>query len=1155
MSHVRRWAQEIGAVTALFLCLTSAALAQSDTAAISGFVRDPSGGTIPNASVSIKNEATGTERKATTNDAGYYIVSSLPPAFYTVSVEATGFKRYEKTNNKLDPNIATTVDANMTVGQATEVVNVVSEAAAIQSETATVGKLITTNEIKNIPLNGRNPLLLALLKPGVSGGALAGFSFGLTTGGLNINGSRTQDNLIAFDGAVAVRTRSNGTSIGVADVDAVQEIQVLTANYNAEYGRSSGGQVRIVTKSGGRDFHVDLYEYFRNSAMNANSWARNRNPNPEINSQAEPFRFNQFGYAASGPVFIPKVFNKERNKLFWLFSQEWVRFRQTQLNNASGIRVPSEAMRRGDFRELLTAPNAFYTTPQYIRDPNATGACSAADQTACFANNVIPTNRLSPQGLALLRSYPTANINLPGANFQQARGASQNQRKINLAMDYLPASAHYLRLRWQKFDLEDAGAFRGETDRAPATLTRPNDTASLNYIWTIGPTVVNEALFAASADRVRIAVQTDGDRYRRSAYGITYPYLFPQKEIFDKIPTVEIQNFGTIDGGPYPSSSAGPIYQFSDSLTWIKGTHTLKFGGYLERSGQNDFDQINVTGVPGGTNNQNGRFVFNNTRPGGSGLAISDAALGLYNTYAELGNRSYTPYRGHMFEAFAQDSWKATNKLRIEYGIRFTRIQPYYSLWGNQLVFDEASYNPARAATLNPANGFVIAGDLAARYNGMIIPGDSWPEAARGRVPIADSGEFNFLFKGEKQYSQIHNVWSPRLGLAYQLDSKTVVRAGVGRFVTRLGISDSVFLGGNPPLQPTVSTSNGLVDNPAGAGVVSGFPQTVTTQDPIFKNPEAWTWNGTMQRELSTGLVLEVGYVGRKSLHGQRERNLNQLQPGTVQANPGISVDFLRPYKGFATIRTTNNESDSFYNGLQLNVSQRFRSGLSFSGAYTYSKLSDDGSNQRDIIPNAFDANNLWGPSEFDRRHVAVFNAIYELPIFRGNNGLLGKALGGWQLSGVAQMQTGTPRSIATGDDFAGVGPGSGGQFWRVNGDPVLSRGDRKFSEGASDSNFWFKVRNDDATSVFTRPAAGTFVTESVRNIIYRTGFQNYTAALFKTFAITERHRVQFRGEVYNVPNHPNWNDPDINPTSATFGKVTAKNFERNFQLSLRYSF
>ena len=294
---------------------------------------------------------------------------------------------------------------------------------------------------------------------------------------------------------------------------------------------------------------------------------------------------------------------------------------------------------------------------------------------------MIPASRLSPQGLALLRTFPSPNALIGSNNYIQARSRLDNQRKDTLSVDFLPAERHYFRFRWQNYNLYHEDAFRGNLDLAPSALDRPNDTASLNYIWTVTPTIINEALVTASADRVRIAVQTQGGRYQRSTYGINYPYLFQAKEIFDKIPTINIQQFQEVDGGPYPSSSAGPIYNLSDNLSWINGNHTFKFGVLFERSGQNDFDQINVQGVPGGTNNQNGRFEFRDSRPGGSGTAIANAALGLFNNYAELGNRSYTPYRGHMWEWFAQDSWKATQKLRLEYGVRWSRIQPYYSLW------------------------------------------------------------------------------------------------------------------------------------------------------------------------------------------------------------------------------------------------------------------------------------------------------------------------------------------------------------------------------------------------------------------------------------------------------------------------------------------
>lgn len=1157
---------------ALFFAASANILAQSDNTQLNGFVTDSAGAAIAGAKVVVKNEATNLERETTTNEEGYYVFSNVSPGFYTVAVEQTGFKRFETTNKKVDPGIPASVDAGLEPGQVTETVSIVASTAAVQTESSTVGKLVEAKQIQYMQLNGRNPLFLALLKPGVSGGALGGFSFGLTTGGLNINGSRTQDNLITFDGAVAVRTRSNGTSIGAADVDATQEVQILTANYNAEYGRSSGGQVRIVTKSGASDFHGSFYEFVRNSALDANSWTRKRtNPGNrpcdqeqferDIHCRPQPFRYNQYGYVLSGPVLLPFTkFNRDRDKLFWLFGQEWVKQRRA---DTTTITVPTLAMRQGDFSELLSPTNRFFGGARYIRDPQRSGNCNATDQTACFPGNIIPANRLSQNGIALLRALPAPVPGFAGTgstNFFQERPTRTDQRKDTLSIDYYPTDKHQIRWRLQNYNFVELSAFRDGTDRAPQIIDRPNQTSTINWVWTISPTWINEALLAGSRDQVFIAVDTEGERYRRSVYGINYPYLFPTgKEIEDKIPTVAgIGPFQTLDGGPYPSSSTGPIYQFSNNVTNIRGNHTIKFGGYFERAGQNDFDQINVAGTPGGTNNQNGRFEFNNTTPGGTGLAITNAAIGLFNSYAEIGQRSYTPYRGHMFEWFIQDSWKASPKLHIDLGLRHSIIQPYYSLWRNMSVFDPGSYNPAIAVTQNPANGFITSGNLQSRYNGMVIPGDGFTEEASGRIPIADTGEFDFLFRGfDKRYSKVHyNNFQPRLGFAYAFNERNVLRAGVGRFYTRLGVSDSVFLGGNPPFQPQVSISNGSVDNPGGrAGNV--FPLSITTQDPIFKNPEAWTWNVTYEREVGFDTTVELGYVGRRGLHAQRERNLNQLLPGTVQANPGVSADFLRPYKGFGIIRTTNNDANSIYNGFQLGITRRFTEGFSFGLAYTLSKSEDDSSAQRDVIPNAYDASLLWGPSDFDRRHVVVINGIYEFPFFQDRSTLKGKLLGGWRISAISQFQTGTPVSIRTGDDFAGVGPGSGAQYWLVNGDPEISRSDRAFSENNNDPNFWFNGSRDAAGNLvaFSRPAAGTFNTARVRNFLYNPGFQNHNLGLFKDFFITETQNLQLRFEAFNWVNHPNWNGANTDPTNAAFGRVTSKSSERNLQFAIRYSF
>jgi hypothetical protein len=1132
-------------IAAAMFCLLAANMAygQSDTAQLSGFVKDSSGAVVANVKVTLRNEATGLERQLTTNQDGYYVSASLPPGFYTLTAEAAGFKKSIKTQNKLDASIASTIDLTLEVGTLTETVEVVASVAAVQSESATVGRLIESAQIKNMSLNGRNPLFLALLKPGVRGGALNGFSFGLTNGGFSINGSRSQDFLITFDGAVGVRTRSNGTSIGVADLETVQEMQVLTANYNAEYGRSNGGQIRMVTKSGSREFHGSAYEYFRNEKLDSNTWNFTRQ-----GLKRPANKFNQFGYNLSGPLYIPGKWNTDKNKLFWLWSQEWVKFRREQ---STSITVPSLAMRQGNFSELLDPANPFFRRTRVVNDPT---------NGQPFAGNIIPQSRLSANGAGFLRAYPepTPGYLLGTNNFFQVRPNPQNQRKDTVSVDFNPTTNHSFRLRWQNFEFDTRDAFRGGTDRAVTELIRPNDTASLNHIWTISPTFVNEFLVTAAADRVLILVQREGERFARSKYGINYPYIFPdRKEIFDKIPTIEIANFASVDGGPYPAASSGPIYTISNNMTKITGSHTLKWGFSFERSGQNDFDQINVSGVPGGTNNQNGRFTFSDaSRADGTGLALGNAILGLYDTYAEIGPRANTPYRGHMWEWFFQDSWKATSKLRVELGLRHTMQNPYYkSLWGNIAVFDPARYDASKAAVQDPRTGNILSGD---RFNGVLFPGKGFPDAAKGRVPVADSGEFNYLFNGGSPYwgkMQWLN-FQPRLGVAYAMTPKSVVRAGFGRFMARPGVADNIFLGGNPPFQPMASIANGNADNPGG-GARTAFPQFFMTSDPVFKIPGGYNWNVTYEREIGFETTASIAYVGRVGVHLERERELNQLQVGQrfLPQNQGVNVNVLRPFKGFAFIPMGETAARSEYNGLQLEVNRRFTKGLSFGFAYTLSESFDNASGRRDRLYNALDDRSYWGHSSFDTRHVAVINFIYQLPFLKDRSTMAGKLLGGWQLTGVTQFQSGNPITIGTGDDFPGIGS-TDGKPWNRNGDPYLPKSERAFSLGAADGNFFFRPRNADGSPIYTIPGNGTFANQTRNDgVLYNVGFQNWNLAAFKDFFFGDRHNVQFRAEFFNFPNHPNWSGVDTNPRSGTFGKVTAKNSERNVQLSLRYNF
>src|SRR5712671_1832332 len=856
--------------------------AQSDLGTISGFVKDPSGATVANAKISVRNNR-GVERAATTNDSGYFAITNIPAGLYTILVEAPGFQRYESRDNKLDPSATLAIDVPLTVGSTNETVEVSASAVQLQTESASVQKLVTREQIDSLELNGRNPIFMANLVPGTRGGTLANLNFNFSQGPSNINGARTPESLITYDGAPAVRTRSNGTSLGSADVDSTQEIQILTTDYAAEYGRSSGGQIRIISKAGGQDFHGAAYEYARNTVFNANPWQRNAVP--ATSKITAPIHYNQFGYNIGGPLYIPNHFNTSKNKVFWYWGQEWVRYVFTDTNS---LTVPTPLMRQGNFSELLSPTNFFYGKAVQLVDPK-TGLP--------FPGNILPVpgsgaagSSATAHGLGILNSYPLPNLTTPingNRNWFFSAKHQQNQRKDTIAVDMNLTDKQRLQFRRVYFTFWEYPPLDGGTNETPKFFNRPNQTNSIDHVWTLSSTKVNEVLFSFSLDQVYIPVnqaafldRTKGVAQGAGFFGLNYPYIFPTgKLIPTRIPTVNMSSpFSQLSGGPYPSHSTGPIFDVSDSFTWIRGNHTFKFGGLYERSGENDNDEINVQACSTCTNNQNGQFLFTDSRAGGTGVAVANAALGLFDTYSEIGHRAYTIFRANMWEGFAQDSWKATPKLHIDFGVRYSVIVPYHALWGNMIVFDPRFYDQSKAVTIDPKTGLITGTPTIDQlYNGMVIPGSAFPASAKGRVPEADSGQYNSLFRGvPDHYSDIQwSEFQPRVGIAYALNSKTVLRAAAGRYTTRLGVSDSVFLGGNPPFQPNASVSNGSADNPGGGGAAN-LPLVVTTQSKAFKPPEAWAWNFTFEREMFWKSLVSVGYVGRRGVHLQREADINQ---------------------------------------------------------------------------------------------------------------------------------------------------------------------------------------------------------------------------------------------------------------------------------------
>ncbi|MBL8239205.1 MAG: TonB-dependent receptor [Bryobacterales bacterium] len=1097
------------------------AFAQLDQGQIAGTVTDPSRDSISAAQITIVSAQTGRRTATKSGLTGAYVVPNLPIGTYSVEVEAPGFRKFIRESVKVDTATRTTVDAQLTIGAVTDAITVTAEAQPVQDSSAQLGRVVEAKQISDLALNGRNPINLALIKAGVVGSNFNAFNpTGLGTG-LSINGGQMDGNNVTIDGVSAVRTRGDGQSspalLGVFNADALQEVQILTSSYPAEYGRASDGQIRFVTKSGSRDFHGTAWYFIRNSALDANSWVRNA-ANTFDSTRPAPFRFNQPGFSLGGPVVLPGKFNTKRDKLFFFVAEEWISYRQEKTGSAI---VPSAAMRTGNFSELLSASNPFFRRTIAVRDPlNSTP----------FPNNIIPSNRLSANGTGLLRAFP-----LPTAGFQQ--GASnwidsqpnpRDIRKDTVRVDYM-LGASRLSFTGTNFYYAEDDPFRGGFTVANTRWRRPNRTGAFSVSSTLSSNKVNEFTATAANDVVRMTLYPfDGvNRYERSRYGINFGYLIPgPKRVEDRIPTIDITGFTSLDGSSKPGSSSGPMVSISDNFTWILNSgHTLKFGAFVGRDTQINADQIAF--------NQNGWFTFRDTgNPATTGNALANAALGNFDTYFEIGTAADTHVRSNAYEFFAQDTWKLRPNLTLELGIRYSYFAPWTAKWNDISNFDPRFFATADRAVLDPRTGAIIGGDP---YNGIVQGGTSYPDSAKGRALGAAVPNVQRLFRGvpEGFVNKYYANFAPRAGLAWRLDSKSVLRIGGGSFKARDFLNNgSLFR--NAPNQGRVDVVNGVVDSPGGRGG-SQFPFGIGALALEYNYPTAYHYSFSLQRELPFGIVMDAAYVGKTAVDLYRVRNLNQLLPGTVQANPGVNVNALRPYYGLAAINYSEQSGRSRYDSFQLSLDRRFRNGLGFGVAYTRSKNEDN-------VATPYDAYSfVRALSGNDRPHVLSLNYIYQLPFLRNSRSLAGNVLGNWQVSGVAFFRSGSPLSVVDATDTAGVGSGSASRPWNVSGSTAATG-----NTGVGLS--WFNP------AAFTVPRPGTFGNAGL-NILRGPGFQNGDVALFKNFRFSERVGAQVRAEAFNFLNHPLLSNPTTNPRSGDFSRVTSKYNERNLQLGVKILF
>jgi hypothetical protein len=1117
--------------TVVFLFAAGSVHAQFDTAQVSGVIRDTTGAILPGVDVTLVNVGTSNERRTVSNDTGLYTFTNVPVGEYRITAMLPGFQSVTRTGVTVNAGVNIRVDVQLELGALAETIQV--QAATTLVDTAVIGRTVRAEQIAETPLSGRRASQVAQLAPGVVGGNMGGsvptgvgtFATGVTS----INGGRADEFITTVDGAPSIRVRAaGGFMMGAQNFDTVAEVQVLTTNYQAEFGRASAGQLRLVTKSGTQNFGGNVFWSHQNAALDANTWSRNR-----AGLQKSPHTYNAYGFTLGGPIYIPGVFNDSRQKLFFFWGQEWQRDRTVE--EQTGI-VPTPAMRNGDFSALLPG--------RVIRDP-LTGQP--------FPGNIIPPDRISPQGRALLNAFPQP---IPG--FQQGANnwignprVFNNQRKDSLKIDFVPTANHRLAVR-------HTWAPNVWNDPEPLTVYStiwdyPGRTMAATFTSTISSSLINEFSFSwGSTSPSKYFGQRNCDYcpggteallYPRARdVGISYPHLFPGTKLDpDKIPNISLQGFTAINNAAYPGSWNDFVFLWTDNVTKVAGNHTLKGGISIERSGMNDRIQLSFAQAPA-TTNQNGSFRFFDNRVGGSGYSAANALLGLFDDYTEFGSKPNTKWLAMAYDGYVQDSWKPTRALTLELGVRYSLWQPWGTTNRAMASFNPAFYNPAAAAVINPAGGFVVSGD---RFNGIVLPGDGPTDDAIANFP--QLANLQHLYHGVPNgFSETaKDGIQPRLGLAYALSDRMTFRAGVGRFLNRVQINTTAAYGFNPPLSEMQTVINGIVDAPGGA-VTRNFPLVMAMQSPDFTNPRSWAWNATVDRELPWALRGAISYVGRSASNLERARNINQLQPGTIQANPGINPNALRPYLGFGSITLYETTGTSRYNSLQTQIERRSTRSVAFSVAYTFSRTEDDSSGRGDLLPNAYDDSGYYGISNLDRPHVLVSQASYRFPELERAAAPLRWVLGNWDVSGIFQAQSGAPFNVRTATDIAGVGPGSGTQFYEQVGDPFAVR---TGWDSAASRATWF-----DRTA-FRAAAAGTYATTQKKNVLRQPGFWDINMSLRKRLPVAGGQRLDLRVEAFNVLNRTRLGNAVTNPNLPDFGFITSRVGSRTIQLGMQYVF
>ena len=1085
---------------------------------ISGTVQDTSGAVVPNVTVTVVNQQTNLTRSVSSNSAGNYLISDLPIGFYDLSATGSGFKKFLLTKIEVTVGQQVSIPVKMDIGSVNESITVQADAVQVETASGAQSNLVTGTQASQIQLNGRNfPQLLQLL-PGVSTTYASGFGlfggYGVNNSGQSINGSRTDTFSWNLDGADNKDNGGGGNNFVNINPDAIAEFRVLSSNYSAEYGNSAGAVVNIAVRSGTTEFHGLAYEYFRNNDIQARAF--NAPGIPEL-------RYNNFGWNLGGPIYIPGHFNNDKSKLFFFIGEDFKRLRQGTANTWS---VPTAAQRAGNFSSLPAS--------QWPKDPSTGQA---------FLNGIIPANRFSPNATRLVDNYPLPNFSGSGGNFVFNTVAPLNTNQYLYKVDYNLSSknqisGHYFRDYYTSTqDLTQLIEYNRDI---------PGTNSSIQWTFVPNPTTVNVAQFTFTGN---VIFEKTGivpnpifiSNFTRAGQGLTYPTIYNAS---NAIPSLQIQNFTNLTATPLNFNNFNRIFDWKDDFSKVIGNHNLKLGVLIMRSRKN---QDNVPAI-------NGTFVFNTSIPNTSGNALADALLGNYNNYTEASSTREGWYRFWQVEPYIQDDWKISSRLTVNAGLRWAYMQPQYSALNNTTAFLPQDYSPSQAVGILGSNGAIVpnTGNI---YNGLVLGGSGFPQQAIDRFSsVANNPAVKTLFQNlpKGTANTDWNTWGPRVGFAYDLTGRqtTVLRGGYGIFYERVEGNYLFSAVNNPPFVQQSVLYYGNVENPSG-GTVQTFPSSINNSHYLdMKVPRVMNWSLAVDQKLSSNSLLSLSYIGSSAANLAYQQNINQLQPGTLQAHPGVNVNALRPYLGYADIFEYNTGANFNYNSFQVQLRKQLSGGALLNLAYTWSRGLTDASSYNDQPENSYNLKGDYGLSGYNRNQVFVFSYVYPLPFWQQRQTWYEKAFGGWQISGVFTAETGLPANITVSNDPAGIGSVAANSPERPNvvSDPYAGAHGYQYLNPAA----------------FTAPAAGTFGTLG-RNAIIQPSTINWDCSLQKRFSITERVGLDFRAELYNVPNHlsyyltTNSGYPAINTNttvgSASFGQYSSATDPRTLQLALRLSF